>query len=81
MAQANSWSLEELHLDVCVADESDKPSFLLMSMVYICIIKIRVENLLFTQQTISGILMMVVTAFKLIASMGWSLILKLKDSY
>merc|ERR1712241_455006 len=27
VAQANSWSLEELHLDVCVADESDKPSF------------------------------------------------------
>jgi hypothetical protein len=25
--QANSWSLEELHLDVCVADEADKPSF------------------------------------------------------
>ena len=25
--QANSWSLEELHLDVCEADESDKPSF------------------------------------------------------
>jgi len=27
VAQANSWSLEELHLDVCVADESEKPSF------------------------------------------------------
>ena len=27
MAQANSWSLEELHLDVCVADEAEKPSF------------------------------------------------------
>jgi len=27
VAQANSWSLEELHLDVCVADETDKPSF------------------------------------------------------
>ena len=26
VAQANSWSLEELHLDVCVADEADKPS-------------------------------------------------------
>ena len=28
VAQANSWSLEELHLDVCVADtENEKPSF------------------------------------------------------
>ena len=27
VAQANSWSLEELHLDVCVADEAEKPSF------------------------------------------------------
>ena len=26
MAQANSWSLEELHLDVTVADEADQPS-------------------------------------------------------
>merc|ERR1719192_1250632 len=27
VAQANSWSLEELQLDVCVADEAEKPSF------------------------------------------------------
>ena len=27
VAQANSWSLEELDLDVCVADEAEKPSF------------------------------------------------------
>merc|ERR1740122_556197 len=27
VAQANSWSLEELYLDVCVADEADQPSF------------------------------------------------------
>merc|ERR1711997_1089419 len=27
VAQANSWSLEELHLDVTVADELDQPSF------------------------------------------------------
>merc|ERR1712179_580388 len=27
VAQANSWSLEELSLDVTVADESDQPSF------------------------------------------------------
>jgi hypothetical protein len=26
-AQANSWSLEELHLDVTIAEESDQPSF------------------------------------------------------
>ena len=26
VAQANSWSLEELHLDVTVADEADQPS-------------------------------------------------------
>ncbi len=25
--QANSWSLEELHLDVTIAEESDQPSF------------------------------------------------------
>ena len=27
VAQANSWSLEELSLDVTVADEADQPSF------------------------------------------------------
>ena len=27
VAQANSWSLEELELDVTVADEMDQPSF------------------------------------------------------
>jgi dynein heavy chain 1 len=27
MVQANSWSLEELHLDVCVTNEVDKPRF------------------------------------------------------
>ena len=27
VAQANSWSMEELHLDVCVADEMEKTSF------------------------------------------------------
>jgi hypothetical protein len=25
--QANSWSLEELHLDVTIAEDSDQPSF------------------------------------------------------
>jgi hypothetical protein len=27
IGQANSWSLEELHLDVTIAEESDQPSF------------------------------------------------------